>query len=116
MNEQNSKPLYTLTVAEYVALSKRIFEQAAASLLEKRTDPNHEKEDCDIIFADEVRNLTGYTRPTLYSKVCRGEIPVLSRRKPLTFSRSQIVHWIKSGKPRPNGPNATPTDNQHHKR
>lgn len=53
----------------------------------------------DLIFADDVLKLTGYKKSTLYCKVCRGQIPVLNRRKPLVFSKSAILQWIKDGKP-----------------
>ncbi|WP_027393244.1 helix-turn-helix transcriptional regulator [Aquimarina latercula] len=94
-----SKPLYTLTVGEYKELQKEIFKEQAKDLLENNTGKLHEKEDNDIIFLEDVCQLTGYTKPTLYSKISRFEIPVLSRGKPLTFSRKDIIQWIHQGKP-----------------
>lgn len=95
-----SKPLYSLTISEYVELSKKVFSESAEKLLNfniKDDEPVKQKQ--DIIFMDEVLSLTGYKKATLYSKVCRYEIPVLSRRKPLTFSREAILQWLKDGKP-----------------
>lgn len=94
-----SKPLYTLTVEEYKELQKEIFKEQANELLNKNTESTTEKESKDIIFLDEVCELTGYTKATLYSKISRYEIPVLSRGKPLTFSKSEIIEWIRQGKP-----------------
>jgi hypothetical protein len=34
----------------------------------------------------------------IYSKISRYEIPVLSRTRPLTFSRKAILQWMKDGK------------------
>ncbi|WP_432329343.1 helix-turn-helix domain-containing protein [Mucilaginibacter sp. P25] len=36
--------------------------------------------------------------PTVYSKVCRKEIPVNKRGKRLYFYRSELTEWIKSGR------------------
>lgn len=36
--------------------------------------------------------------PTVYSKVCRKEIPVNKRGKRLYFYRSELMEWIKSGR------------------
>lgn len=95
-----SKPLYTLTVGEYIELNKKIFTEETERLLRLNTQKDKNvKEDQDIIFVDEVLSLTGYQRSTLYSKICRFEIPVVSRRKPLTFSRKEIIKWLHDDKP-----------------
>lgn len=95
-----SKPLYSLTVGEYIDLSKEAFAQEAMRLL-ANADQNssRSKSNNDIIFIDEVKVLTGYKDSTIYSKVCRFEMPVISRRTPLTFSRNDIINWLKEGKP-----------------
>lgn len=36
--------------------------------------------------------------PTVYSKVCRKELPVNKRGKRLYFYRSELTGWIKSGR------------------
>jgi predicted DNA-binding transcriptional regulator AlpA len=58
-----------------------------------------EQEPRDVIFIDEVIVLTGYKESTIYSKVSRREIPVLSYGRPLTFSKAEILNWMKTGKP-----------------
>ena len=95
-----SKPLYTLTVGEYIELNKKVFTEEVEKILHlnKQTE-EPVKYDQDIIFMDDVLALTGYRKATLYSKVCRYEIPVISRRKPLTFSRKAIIQWLNDGKP-----------------
>lgn len=95
-----SKPLYSLTVGEYIDLSKEAFAQEAKKLL-TNTDgaSSRSKSNNDIIFVEEVQQLTGYKKSTIYSKVCRFEMPVLSKRRPLTFSKIDIINWLKEGKP-----------------
>ena len=95
-----SKPLYSLTVGEYIELNKKAFSEEAEKIIHsKQNEAAPQKAESDIIFMDDVTKLTGYKKATLYSKVCRFEIPVLSRRKPLTFSRQAIIDWINDGKP-----------------
>ncbi|AUP81220.1 MerR family transcriptional regulator [Flavivirga eckloniae] len=93
------KPLYSLTIGEYIELNKRTFAEEVGKLLNNQQTNSKEENKSDIIFIDEAADLTGYKKATLYSKVCRFEIPVLSRRKPLTFSRQAIIDWISNGKP-----------------
>ncbi|MCA0131760.1 helix-turn-helix transcriptional regulator [Winogradskyella alexanderae] len=95
-----SKPLYSLTVGEYIDLSKEAFAQEAKKLLNSTDGTSgHLKSNSDIIFVDDVQQLTGYKKSTIYSKVCRFEMPVISKRRPLTFSRTDIMNWLKDGKP-----------------
>lgn len=95
-----SKPLYSLTVGEYIDLSKEVFASEAKKLIiDYNKNSSSSKTNTDIIFIDEVRRLTGYKNSTIYSKVCRYEMPVISKRRPLTFSREAIIDWLKDGKP-----------------
>ena len=95
-----SKPLYSLTVGEYIDLSKQAFANEARKLMSDSEGNNRKsKSNTDIIFMNEVVELTGYKVSTIYSKVCRFEMPVISRRTPLTFSRKDIIDWLKEGKP-----------------
>lgn len=95
-----SKPLYSLTVGEYIDLSKQAFANEAKKLIaDSNSDSSKSKSNSDIIFVEEVQDLTGYKKSTIYSKVCRFEMPVISKRRPLTFSRKDIINWLKDGKP-----------------
>ena len=95
-----SQPLYSLTVEEYIDLSKQAFSDEAKKIIadyQKGSGSNSSNR--DIIFIDEVKELTNYKKATIYSKVCRFEMPVISKRTPLTFSRKEIINWLKDGKP-----------------
>ncbi|GAA0743105.1 hypothetical protein [Gaetbulibacter jejuensis] len=95
-----SKPLYSLTVGEYMELSKEAFAQEAKKLIVNNDEiSDKSNSNSDIIFVEDVQQLTGYKKATIYSKVCRFEMPVVSKRRPLTFSRKDIVNWLKEGKP-----------------
>lgn len=90
------RPLYTLTVEEFKELSKTI--ALDNSYLVKPTKISEEPKS-DIIYLDELIELTGYKESTVYSKVCRKEIPVISTGRPLAFSRDEILQWMKDGRP-----------------
>jgi predicted DNA-binding transcriptional regulator AlpA len=90
------RPLYTLTVEEFIELSKTI--ALDNSYLVKPTKISEEPKS-DIIYLDEIIELTGYKESTVYSKVCRKEMPVISTGRPLAFSREEILQWIKDGRP-----------------
>ena len=95
-----SKPIYSLTVGEYIELNKKAFANEAEKLInDYQRNSGCNKSSSDIIFINEVKELTGYKKSTIYSKVCRFEIPVISKRRPLTFSRKDIINWLKEGKP-----------------
>lgn len=93
---ENQRPLYTLTVEEFKELSKTI--ALDNSYLIKPAKISEEPKS-DIIYIDEIIQLTGYKESTIYSKVCRREIPVISFGRPLTFSREEIIQWMKDGRP-----------------
>lgn len=92
------KPLYTLSVEEFTQLNRQIVRQQLEEFNFSQTDLK-QKPDQDIIFIEEACELTGYSKATMYSKISRYEIPVLSRGKPLTFSKKELIQWIHDGKP-----------------
>jgi len=95
-----SKPMYSLTVEEYIELTRRIIaEETKKQINEKLNQKSVEKAEDDIIFFDDVLKITGYKKSTLYTKISRYEIPVLSRRTPLTFSKKALLYWINDGRP-----------------
>jgi hypothetical protein len=95
-----SKPIYSLTVGEFIELSKEAFSSEAEKIINScQNNSGKNNLGTDIIFIDEVIVLTNYKKATIYSKVCRFEIPVISKRTPLTFSRKDIIKWLKEGKP-----------------
>ena len=95
MNTDN-RPLYSLTVEEFRELSRMIAEDNI--ILLNPSEPK-EKTQSDILYLEDVKKLTGYKDSTVYSKVCRKEIPVISSGRPLSFSRAEITQWINDGRP-----------------
>ena len=46
----------------------------------------------------EASEILHLSVPTIYSKVSRGELPVMKRSKRLYFSRSELLKYIKHGR------------------
>ena len=94
--QQDERPLYTLTVEEFIELSKTIAYEN--SYLLKPSEPAV-KVQSDIIFIDDVMEITGYKKSTIRSMKCRKEIPALSEFGKALFSRKEILQWLRDGKP-----------------
>lgn len=94
--QENTRALFTLTVKEYVELHKSLQQEYKYLHLEPE---KVEESKPDIIYSDEAAELTNYTKSTLYSKISRGELPIISSRRPLTFSRAELTDWIHKGRP-----------------
>jgi predicted DNA-binding transcriptional regulator AlpA len=50
------------------------------------------------IGIDRAVEITGYKKPTIYSKVSRRELPGYHRGQKLFFYESELIDWINSGK------------------
>lgn len=90
----------TLSTKEAMAEFERMIDRKLFKL-ERLLDraETRKDEDSDFIDIKVVARMTGYTTSTIYSKVSRQEIPVLTRNKPLSFSRETIKRWLELGKP-----------------
>lgn len=96
---KNNQPVYTLTTEEFKEVIKSVAKEAVKEVMSENQHLASSKK--DIIFIDEVCQITNYKKPTIYMKVGNGDMPVLSRNKPLTFSRREVEEWLKNGKPSP---------------
>lgn len=52
----------------------------------------------DYLSAKDAAAFLKFTLPTLYTKVCKGEIPSFKQGNRLYFSRVELTDWIESGK------------------
>lgn len=53
-----------------------------------------------LLNVQEAANLLSLAVPTVYSKVSRGELPVMKRTKRLYFSRNELMSYLKEGRKR----------------
>lgn len=60
-------------------------------------------ENPDQLFSiDEASEFLSLSKATLYSKVSRGELPVMKRSKRLYFSRVELMGYLKEGRKKTN--------------
>jgi excisionase family DNA binding protein len=52
----------------------------------------------EILNIQEASKLLNLTVSTIYSKVCKREIPVKKQGKRIYFYRHELMKWIKSGR------------------
>jgi excisionase family DNA binding protein len=62
----------------------------------KRTGSDEPQE--KLLSVQEAAEFLHLTVPTVYSKVSRGELPVMKRSKRLYFSRDELVNYVKEGR------------------
>ena len=104
-NKMNSssldKPIWTLTASEFLTLQNKAIKAALSEIIS--TEVRLAKEEAlpksYTMRVEETAVITGYATETLYSKVCRREMPRVSSGRPLIFSRKEIELWMKLGKP-----------------
>lgn len=52
----------------------------------------------DFINAKEASEILNFSLSTLYTKVCRREVPFYKQGNRLYFSRQELFDWIKEGR------------------
>lgn len=55
-----------------------------------------------LLTVQEAAQFLKLTRPTIYSKVSKGELPVMKRSKRLYFSSTELMEYIKEGRKKSN--------------
>ena len=80
---------------EAVTRIQEKLENIAQLLLQRQ---EHSPEQDEIMPVDKAAIFLDLAVPTVYSKVCRKELPVNKRGKRLYFYRSELTEWIKSGR------------------
>ena len=89
------KPLYTLSVEEFKQLTTQIVEDCLLA-------QQQPEDKSDILDVEGAAKMLGYSVATLYSKVSKEQVPTLSRGRPLLFSKTDLLAWLKDGKPKMN--------------
>lgn len=55
-----------------------------------------------FLTIEEAAEFLRLTVPTMYSKVSKGELPVMKRSKRLYFSRTELLEYLKDGRKKSN--------------
>ena len=63
-------------------------------------EPNEQPE--QLLNAQEAGKFLNLTVPTIYSKVSKGELPVMKRSGRLYFSSTELMEYLKEGRKKTN--------------
>jgi excisionase family DNA binding protein len=55
-----------------------------------------------LLSVQEAAQFLNLTVPTIYSKVSKGELPVMKRSKRLYFSSTELMEYLKGGRKKSN--------------
>jgi len=83
-------------------LRKEILEELRAELngLMETKISSQSNTEYDTIGIEEASKMLMLSESTVYSKVSRGELPVVKRGRPLYFSKNQLEEYMSSKKPK----------------
>ena len=94
---------FMLTPIDPEKLINSISEKITANILQAvRGEQAPIKQTEQFLTIQEAATLFNLKVPTMYSKVSRGEIPVMKRGKRLYFSRSELLEYLKEGRKKSN--------------
>jgi excisionase family DNA binding protein len=86
---------------EAVAMLTKEVSELKRLLIEKQEQPPTEQPD-QLLTIHEAAEFLSLTVPTMYSKVSKGELPVMKRSKRLYFSRTELLEYLKEGRKKSN--------------
>ena len=98
---RDDQPLFTLTVKQFSELTRSIIAEEVKQFSSQVQDFQIISENNgDMCFIQDACQITGLKKSTIYCKLSKKQMPSLSRRKPLLFSKKQLKMWIEAGRPK----------------
>ena len=92
-----------LSTIESEKLIIEISDKVTANILKVVQNNNSIIESSDqLLNVQETAQLLNLKVPTIYSKVSKGELPVMKRGKLLYFSKTELIGYLKSGRKKSN--------------
>ena len=84
-------------------LISSISERVTANILKavRNEQPTTDQPE-QLLTIQEAAEFLSLTVPTMYSKVSKGELPVMKRSKRLYFSRTELLEYLKQGRKKSN--------------
>lgn len=86
-------PQAVTMLTKEVSELKRLF-------IERQETPTAQPE--QLLTIQEAAEFLSLAVPTMYSKVSKGELPVMKRSKRLYFSRTELLEYLKDGRKKSN--------------
>lgn len=73
-------------------------ESIEAFLMDKLQEPAPKAQEEQLLTVEQAAKFLGLSIATIYSKVSRGELPVMKRSKRLYFSNLELIAYLKEGR------------------
>lgn len=80
----NETPIFHLTVGEFLALIRH----------EQKTPETNSTQIPEIFGIKTLQELTNYSKPAIYAKTSKKEIPHFRRDGRLFFRKDEIMEWL----------------------
>ena len=84
-----------------VAMLTKEVRELKRMLIEKQEQAPTEQPE-QLLTIEEAAKFLRLAVPTIYSKVSRGELPVMKQGKRLYFSRTELMEYVKAGRKKSN--------------
>lgn len=81
-------------------LTKKVSE-LKEMLVANRKQENNQPAD-QLLNVQQTADFLSLSVPTIYSKVSKGELPVMKRAKRLYFSKAELLDYLKQGRKKTN--------------
>jgi excisionase family DNA binding protein len=94
----NSILLQVLDVEQLTTLMGDVFEAKIIAFQKQVSNPTPEA----LLTIQQASEFLNLSVPTIYSKVSKGELPVMKQGKRLYFSSIELMQFIKDGKKKTN--------------
>lgn len=73
-------------------------ESLILSLKNESNQGNEKEQPEQLLTVQQAADFLNLSVPTVYSKVSRGELPVMKRGKKLHFSSTELMQYLKDGR------------------
>jgi len=91
---------FNVPLSRLEPIFKRWMKEVQAEFQPIKTDHTNQPE--KLLTIQEAAKFLSLTVPTMYSKVSKGELPVMKRGKRLYFSRTELLAYLKEGRKKSN--------------
>lgn len=98
--EQVEQVFFNVPLSKLEPIFKRWIKEAQAEFQPTRFEPTAQPE--QLLTIQEAAEFLSLAVPTMYSKVSKGELPVMKRSKRLYFSRTELLEYLKDGRKKSN--------------
>lgn len=94
--EQVEQVFFNVPLSKLEPIFKRWIKEVQSEYHLIKVEPTDQLE--RLLTITEASEFLNLTVPTIYSKVSKGELPVMKRSKRLYFSRSELLEYLKQGR------------------